>query len=133
MFTLPLVFDFLALGFFSKVMGRVQGVLVVNTLKELVPQVFRFSAAPSPGVSMMLMLWSFHMVYVAADWIVMPLCLSSSIESMVAPTPSFPFTYTPQTEDMTATCSHHLEENMTLRDKAQPVQLTSWISAILPV
>lgn len=48
-----------------------------------------------PGVSIMLMLWFFHIVYVAADWMVMPLCLSSSIESMVAPTPSFPFTYTP--------------------------------------
>lgn len=47
-----------------------------------------------PGVSMMLMLWFFHMVYVAADWMVMPLCLSSSIESMVAPTPSLPFTCT---------------------------------------
>ena len=40
----------------------------------------------------MLMLWFFHMVNVAADWMVMPLCLSSSMESMVAPTPSFPFT-----------------------------------------
>lgn len=46
-----------------------------------------------PGVSMMLMLWSFHMVYVAADWIVIPLCLSSSIESMMAPTPSLPLTW----------------------------------------
>lgn len=44
---------------------------------------------------MMLMLWFFQMVYVAADWMVIPLCLSSSIESIVAPTPSFPFTYTP--------------------------------------
>lgn len=45
---------------------------------------------------MMLMLWFFHMVYVAADWMVMPLCLSSSMESIVAPTPSFPFTFTSQ-------------------------------------
>ncbi len=44
---------------------------------------------------MMLMLWFFHTVYVAADWMVMPLCLSSSMESIVAPTPSFPFTCTP--------------------------------------
>ncbi|KAG7215585.1 hypothetical protein INR49_022111 [Caranx melampygus] len=29
-----------------------------------------------------------------ADWMVMPLCLSSSMESMVAPTPSLPFTCT---------------------------------------
>lgn len=41
---------------------------------------------------MMLMLWFFHTVYVAADWMVIPLCLSSSMESIVAPTPSFPFT-----------------------------------------
>lgn len=47
---------------------------------------------------MMLMLWFFHMVYVAADWMVIPLCLSSSMESIVAPTPSFPLTFTPQKE-----------------------------------
>lgn len=45
-----------------------------------------------PGVSIILILWSFQSVYVAADWIVMPRCLSSSIESIVAPTLSFPFT-----------------------------------------
>lgn len=45
-----------------------------------------------PGVSMMLMLVSFHMVYVAADWMVIPRCRSSSIESMTAPTPSLPLT-----------------------------------------
>lgn len=44
----------------------------------------------------MLMLWSFHTVYVAADWMVMPRCLSNSMESIVAPTPSFPFTYITQ-------------------------------------
>lgn len=38
------------------------------------------------------------MVYVAADWMVMPLCLSSSMESIVAPTPSFPFTYKSQSQ-----------------------------------
>lgn len=30
----------------------------------------------------------------AADWIVIPRCLSSSMESMTAPTPSLPFTWT---------------------------------------
>lgn len=48
---------------------------------------------------MMLILWFLHTVYVAADWIVMPLCLSSSIESIVAPTPSFPFTWKPYNKD----------------------------------
>ena len=65
-----------------------------------------------PGVSIMLMFVSFHVVYVAADcirhththlrdvggsgrlaWMVIPLCLSSSMESIVAPTLSFPLTY----------------------------------------
>ena len=67
-----------------------------------------------PGVSIMLMFVSFHVVYVAADCIrhrhtytqlrdvggsgrlacmVIPLCLSSSMESIVAPTLSFPLTY----------------------------------------
>jgi len=46
-----------------------------------------------PGVSIMLTLMSFHSVYVAADCIVMPLCLSSSMKSIVAPTPSLPFTF----------------------------------------
>jgi hypothetical protein len=46
-----------------------------------------------PGVSMMLMkLVSFHSQCVAADWIVMPRSRSSSIESILAPTPSLPFT-----------------------------------------
>ena len=45
-----------------------------------------------PGVSMMLMWWSFHSVYVAADWIVMPRSRSNSMESIFAPTPSFPRT-----------------------------------------
>ncbi len=42
---------------------------------------------------MMLMLWPFHSVYVAADWMVIPLCRSNSIESITAPTPSLPLTY----------------------------------------
>ena len=41
---------------------------------------------------MILILQSFHMVYVAADWMVIPLCFSSSMLSIVAPTPSLPFT-----------------------------------------
>jgi len=48
---------------------------------------------------MMLMLWVSreasvvsHSQYVAADWIVMPFSRSSSIESILAPTWSFPFT-----------------------------------------
>eukprot|EP00982_Pelagococcus_subviridis_P014566 31342-Pelagococcus_subviridis.AAC.5 len=45
-----------------------------------------------PGVSMMLMLLSFHLQYVAADWIVIPFSRSSSMESIFAPTPSFPRT-----------------------------------------
>ena len=39
-----------------------------------------------------MMLWSFHMVKVAADCMVIPLCLSNSMLSMVAPTPSLPLT-----------------------------------------
>lgn len=57
-----------------------------------------------PGVSIILMLWFFHMVYVAADWMVMPLCLSSSMESIVAPTPSFPFTLAPHTSKTICEC-----------------------------
>ena len=45
-----------------------------------------------PGVSMMLTWWSFHMVKVAALWMVIPRSRSSSMESMVAPTPSLPRT-----------------------------------------
>lgn len=56
----------------------------------------------------MLMLWAFHMVYVAADLMVMPLCLSSSMESMVAPTPSFPFTYTPDKRKQRVMTAPHL-------------------------
>lgn len=46
-----------------------------------------------PGVSIMFILWSFQIVYVAADWMVIPLWRSSSIESITAPTLSLPFTY----------------------------------------
>ena len=35
---------------------------------------------------------SFHLQNVAADWMVMPFSLSSSIESIFAPTPSLPRT-----------------------------------------
>ena len=45
-----------------------------------------------PGVSMMLMLMSFHRQNVAADWMVMPFSRSRSIESILAPTPSLPRT-----------------------------------------
>ena len=45
-----------------------------------------------PGVSIMLTWWSFHSTWVAADWMVIPRSLSRSIESIVAPTLSFPFT-----------------------------------------
>ncbi len=45
-----------------------------------------------PGVSMMLMWWSFQLQWVAALVIVMPRSFSSSMESMVAPTPSLPRT-----------------------------------------
>ena len=45
-----------------------------------------------PGVSMMLMCVSPHSTCVAADWMVMPRSRSSSMESMVAPTPSLPRT-----------------------------------------
>lgn len=61
----------------------------------------------SPGVSMMLMLCSFHMVNVAADWMVMPRCLSSSMESMTAPTPSLPFTYKTKDTDGNVTPRSH--------------------------
>jgi len=42
--------------------------------------------------SMMLMCESFHLQKVAADWIVMPFSRSKSMESIFAPTPSFPRT-----------------------------------------
>ena len=45
-----------------------------------------------PGVSMMLTSWSNHWQNVAAEAMVMPRSFSNSIESMVAPTPSLPFT-----------------------------------------
>ncbi len=41
---------------------------------------------------MMLMWWPSHSQWVAADWMVMPRSRSSSIESILAPTPSLPFT-----------------------------------------
>ena len=44
------------------------------------------------GVSMMLISWSPHAQYVAADWMVMPFSRSSSMESIFAPTPSLPRT-----------------------------------------
>ncbi len=49
-----------------------------------------------PGVSIILMTWSPHLVKVAADWMVMPRCRSNSMLSIVAPTPSLPFTCTVQ-------------------------------------
>ena len=45
-----------------------------------------------PGVSMMLIGCSSQEQRVAADWIVMPRSFSSSMKSIVAPTPSFPLT-----------------------------------------
>jgi len=45
-----------------------------------------------PGVSMTLICVSPHWQCVAADWMVMPFSRSSSIESILAPTPSFPRT-----------------------------------------
>ena len=45
-----------------------------------------------PGVSMMLMRCSFQSTWVAAEEMVMPRSRSSSMESMVAPTPSLPRT-----------------------------------------
>jgi hypothetical protein len=38
------------------------------------------------------MAWSFHVQKVAADWMVMPFSRSSSMLSIVAPTPSLPRT-----------------------------------------
>ncbi len=45
-----------------------------------------------PGVSMMLMEWSAQSTLVVAEAMVMPRSRSRSMESMVAPTPSFPLT-----------------------------------------
>ena len=45
-----------------------------------------------PGVSMMLKWSPFHSQCVAAEAMVMPRSRSSSIESILAPTPSLPFT-----------------------------------------
>mmetsp|Transcript_17679 Transcript_17679/g.50500 ORF Transcript_17679/g.50500 Transcript_17679/m.50500 type:complete len:215 (-) Transcript_17679:3705-4349(-) len=45
-----------------------------------------------PGVSMMLIWFSFQEQWVAADCMVMPFSLSKSMESIFAPTPSFPRT-----------------------------------------
>jgi len=45
-----------------------------------------------PGVSMMLISWPSHSQKVAAEAIVIPRSFSSSIESIVAPTPSLPLT-----------------------------------------
>ena len=45
-----------------------------------------------PGVSMMLTWFLFHSQYVAALLMVMPFSRSRSIESILAPTPSLPFT-----------------------------------------
>ena len=41
---------------------------------------------------MMFILWPFHRQCVAAEEMVIPLSFSSSMESIVAPTPSLPFT-----------------------------------------
>lgn len=65
------------------------------------------------------------MVYVAADWMVMPLCLSSSIESMVAPTPSLPFT-----------CTSHEKRNQPVTGDCSSIDLydhtnTTWPGAHL--
>lgn len=64
---------------------------------------YRDGKKDAPGVSMMLMLYlpsssgltlslTFQSAKVAADWIVMPFSRSSSIESILAPTPSRPRT-----------------------------------------
>ena len=45
-----------------------------------------------PGVSITLISWSPQAQCVAADWMVMPFSRSSSIKSILAPTPSFPRT-----------------------------------------
>lgn len=60
-----------------------------KTLKDLSTSTVKSTC---PGVSMMLIWWPFHLTWVAADWIVIPRSRSNSIESIVAPTLSFPLT-----------------------------------------
>jgi hypothetical protein len=45
-----------------------------------------------PGVSITLIIVPFQSTVVAADWMVIPFSRSSSMKSIVAPTPSEPFT-----------------------------------------
>ena len=60
-----------------------------RTLRDLSTSIVKSTC---PGVSIMLISWPFHVTFVAADAIVIPLSLSSSMESIVAPTPSLPRT-----------------------------------------
>ena len=60
-----------------------------RTLKDLSTSIVK---STWPGVSMTLISCPFHITFVAAEAMVIPLSLSSSMESMVAPTPSLPRT-----------------------------------------